>query len=297
MDIWKSHRNELYQRWPELTSDADFLTSSTSGSVIVAHTKANAFSGEGQEPNYAALVLCTAGGGRARKEYKEYNGIILDDVWRPGRVGFALPTLSAKGFAPSMELLMIAFQPNNQPFCHSEPFDVSELAPATSQLMDDELISSVMIALLKDAEAHGAASMFFEHGLSLILNRLKKHCQVAKNSLPLLPEQKFKHLFSIIEERLDEDLRVTELANIVGVSEQTLTRFFKKETGYTPFMYLTRRRIERAKTMLKQDHAITDIALSVGYNNPAKFSAAFRRWVGMAPSSWRNRVIKKLKKN
>lgn len=284
MDIWKSHRNELYQRWPELKTDSEFLTSSSSGSVIVAHTQAQPFKGEGKEPNYAALVLCTSGGGRTRKEY---DGLVLDDVWRPGRVGFALPTMSAKGFTPSMELLMIAFKPEDLPFCHSTPFDLSDLSPATTQLIDDELISSVMIALLKDAEAHGAATMFFEHGLSLILNRLKKHCQVAKSSLINLPEQKFKHLFSIIEERLDEDLRVTELAGIIGVSEQTLTRFFKKETGYTPFMYLTRRRIERAKDMLKQDYSVTDIALNVGYSNPAKFSAAFRRWVGISPSKWR----------
>jgi len=45
--------------------------------------------------------------------------------------------------------------------------------------------------------------------------------------------------------------------------------------------------MKRAKELLRFGDSVTDTALAVGYANPAKFSAAFRRWVGMTPSAWK----------
>lgn len=55
----------------------------------------------------------------------------------------------------------------------------------------------------------------------------------------------------------------------------------------TPYAYLTWRRMEAAKQMLQAGQPVTGIALAVGYANPGKFAAAFRRVVGQAPSAWR----------
>jgi AraC family transcriptional regulator len=45
--------------------------------------------------------------------------------------------------------------------------------------------------------------------------------------------------------------------------------------------------MERAKELLLSTASVTDTAIAVGYANLAKFSAAFRRWVGSSPSLWR----------
>lgn len=45
--------------------------------------------------------------------------------------------------------------------------------------------------------------------------------------------------------------------------------------------YLTIRQMERAKELLS---TVSVTVAAVGYANPAKFSAAFRRWVGSTPS-------------
>ena len=289
MASWSYHRDTLYDRLSSWGPGPDVLISSVSGSVVVTHSRFYAFEGEGHAQPYAVLGLCLAGGGRTRKEN---DFLRLDDVWQPGRVGLALPGPAAQGFTPSMDMLAIAFDLNDVPACHGRKLDVDDLRVAASQLFDDKLVSAVLIALLHDAEAHGAASAFFDHGLSLVLHRLATRTRTAArhSSINEFNRNRLANVVDIIESRLDEDLRVKELAESIGLGTRTFTRAFKRETGYTPYRYLTIRRMERAKVLLKSNTSVTDTASAVGYSNPAKFAAAFRRWVGMAPSEWKTNV-------
>ncbi|MEM9635132.1 MAG: AraC family transcriptional regulator, partial [Pseudomonadota bacterium] len=139
-------------------------------------------------------------------------------------------------------------------------------------------------------EVHGASSVFFEHGLANILFRLATLSGVLgkteMNAISHNSNSSLSSVFEIVEERLGDDLRVFDMAIWAGVDTKTLTRMFKRETGKTPFAYLTSRRVERAKTLLRKEVSVTETALAVGYANPAKFSAAFRRSVGVTPSEW-----------
>ncbi|REL26836.1 AraC family transcriptional regulator [Thalassotalea euphylliae] len=281
---WSISRDNLYRQVPTLGAEAKVLTSTASGSVVVAHTRYPAFSGEGRAFPYAVIALCTGGGGRARREGP---GVFLDDFWQPGKLGVSMPTPAVAGFTPELETLTIAFNPSDIPFCHSEPFSLDGFELLSNDLFEDELISAVMVAILRDAEAHGAGSAFFEHGLSLILNRLKKRISAqSRQDDKQGRNQQLNDALAEIEQRLDQDLTVTDLANVVNLSPRRFTRLFKQRTGYTPFMYLTKQRMARAQLLLRKGCSVTDTAMAVGYANPAKFSAAFRRWLGQNPSSW-----------
>ncbi len=283
---WSTHRDTLFNRLPSWGPGPKTLISSVSGSVVIYNSRLNAFEGEGNAQPYAVLGLCMAGGGRTQKE----NDLVrLDDVWRPGRVGLALPGPAAQGFTPSMDMLAIAFDLDDVPACHGKKLDIDDLRMAASQLFDDELVSAVLIALLRDAEAHGTSSAFFDHGLSLILHRLATRTNIITRSLTnTFKRCQLANVTEVIESRLDEDLRVKELAEIQGLGTRTFTRMFKQEMGSTPYKYLTMRRMERAKLLLKSNTSVTSTASAVGYANPAKFAAAFRRWVGTSPSEWKN---------
>jgi len=287
MEDWSDNRDALHDRIHQLGSGPEVLISNPTGSVVISHGRYHAHEGVGEAMSYAVLGLCTGGGGRTRRESEQ---TCLDDVWRPNRAGLLLPGPAAQGFTPSMEMLTIAFNLNEIPACHGEKTTAADLVPITQQLIDDELIEAVMMALLRDAEAHGAASAFFDHGLSLILHQLGKRARTSRaNNTPNHASRKaLESSFELIESHLGDDLRVREMAAVAGIDTRTLTRLFKRETGYTPFQYLTRRRMARAKELLQAGESITNTALAVGYINPAKFSAAFRRWVGMTPSAWKH---------
>ncbi len=291
MANWITHRNQLFSQLSKLGPGPNRLISNPTGSVVISQAQFDAFSGVGQAQPYAVLGLCIGGGGRTHRA----NGQVqMDDVWRPGRVGLALPGPAAEGISPAMDMLAIAFNLDDVPACHSDNISIEALQNATHQLMDDELISTVMLALLQEAEAHGTASAFFDHGLSLVLHRIAAKAKSAPpaTSRPTTQTSVTQHhrldpVLELINQRLDEDLRVAELAREVDIDTRTFTRLFKRQTGYTPFQYLTVQRMSRAKVLLQSNVSVTETAASVGYANPAKFAAAFRRWVGCAPVEWK----------
>ncbi len=95
-----------------------------------------------------------------------------------------------------------------------------------------------------------------------------------------------------IEQHYGENISVSNLADMVYVSESTLNRLFKKEFSLTPFEYLIETRVEKSKTMLRRKSvAITDIADRCGFSSNSHFTSCFKRIIGMSPSDYRKKYI------
>lgn len=78
-----------------------------------------------------------------------------------------------------------------------------------------------------------------------------------------------------------------ELADVACMSEFHFARQFKLATGRPPHEYVTRRRLQRAKTMLvKSSTSIAAVALSCGFSSQAHFSRAFKDAVGVSPGQY-----------
>ena len=78
----------------------------------------------------------------------------------------------------------------------------------------------------------------------------------------------------------------------ISISKEYLRRIFKHHTGYPPLAYLTNRRMEYAKELLKNVKTglmIKEIAEMAGYNDPYYFSRLFRKLFGKSPRAWINR--------
>lgn len=82
-------------------------------------------------------------------------------------------------------------------------------------------------------------------------------------------------------------LSVDSVADYVGISRSMLFREFKKYFKISPKEYITDFRMRKARMMLSQgDCSVTQVAYSVGYDNPMYFSKAFAKAVGMPPSTY-----------
>jgi len=283
MANWLSRQHQMVERYQQLSDCEGQLVTNASGTVIIMHGHFPAFEGEGPGSPYATLGLCTAGGGPTRKFGK---GFYVNDVWAPGKLGLALPNEPATGSTPAASMLGIAFRIDDIPACHSPGFDAKALRRVGNRLFDDPLSAWMMTSLWREAEAHGASSAFFDHGLSLLLHRLSTLVDAGGQEAGVVGDTRLADVLAVIEENLDSDLRVRDLASLARLDARSFTRLFRRETGYAPFGYLTFRRMERAKTLLRQGASVTEVATAVGYANPAKFAAAFRRWIGCSPSRW-----------
>jgi AraC-like DNA-binding protein len=92
----------------------------------------------------------------------------------------------------------------------------------------------------------------------------------------------------VIDLRYAEPLDLAALAREAGYSKFHFLRAFAAAYGETPRTYLTRRRLERAKTLLRVANlTVTEICFLVGFESLGSFSSLFRRVVGQTPSAYR----------
>ncbi|SOD62681.1 Helix-turn-helix domain-containing protein [Streptomyces zhaozhouensis] len=92
-----------------------------------------------------------------------------------------------------------------------------------------------------------------------------------------------------IEARLAETLTVPAVAHAAGVSHNHLTRIFGAATGDTVVAYIRRRRIARARHLLRESTlSIPAIAAQVGIPDLQAFNKACRRELGASPRAVRH---------
>jgi AraC-like DNA-binding protein len=92
----------------------------------------------------------------------------------------------------------------------------------------------------------------------------------------------------LIDRDYAEPLDLDVLAAAAGYSKFHFARTFAHAYGETPRAYLSRRRVERAKDLLRTANlSITEICFLVGFESLGSFSALFRRLVGQSPSEYR----------
>lgn len=90
-----------------------------------------------------------------------------------------------------------------------------------------------------------------------------------------------------IDAHLSEDLSVREIADMVYVSSDHLTRMFKKRYRKTVKDYILEKRMILAGELLKDPQVtVTMVSDKVGFNNYSYFSEQFKRYYGIIPREY-----------
>jgi transcriptional regulator GlxA family with amidase domain len=91
-----------------------------------------------------------------------------------------------------------------------------------------------------------------------------------------------------MEAHLSENIDLTMLATVAGLSTYHFAREFKRSTGIAPHYYLVNKRIERAQDMLaRTDSSLAEIAIAAGFADQSHLARHFRRIVGSTPREFR----------
>jgi AraC family transcriptional regulator len=92
---------------------------------------------------------------------------------------------------------------------------------------------------------------------------------------------------SYIEERLDQPIGLSEIADRMGLSMWHFMRRFTASHGLSPHAFITQRRLARAQNLLaKSNLSITEISLEVGMSH-SHFSRTFLAQFGLSPREFR----------
>jgi AraC-like DNA-binding protein len=94
----------------------------------------------------------------------------------------------------------------------------------------------------------------------------------------------------LIDRDYAEPLNMDRIASEAGYTRSHFARSFTAAYGEPPSAYLTRRRLERAKALLRDANlTVTEVCMLVGFESLGSFSSTFTRMVGATPSAYRDR--------
>ena len=193
------------------------------------------------------------------------------------------------------EFIMLALDPA---FVHQI---ASESGMSDSELVRhvgirDPQIEYIAFALKSELDAGCPSGRVYGDGLAValaarLLGRYSAHVTTSNNCNALLSGYTLRRVTGYIEENLTKDLTLAEIADVAHMSPHYFSRAFRNSTGMPPHRYVIDRRIEKAKTLLSDNHLpLVEVGLSVGFQNQSHFTTLFHKRTGFTPKTYRSRI-------
>lgn len=160
--------------------------------------------------------------------------------------------------------------------------------------VQDELIHQIGLALQAELRSQGnAGSLYVETMANALVVHLLRHYSTQRHqSISCnggLPQHKLRLITDYINDYLECELSLNELAAIAQLSQYHFCRVFKQATGLKPHQYLVQQRVERAKQLLKQgEMSIAEVAIACGFTHQSHLHRHFKRLTGVTPKTWQN---------
>ncbi len=105
-----------------------------------------------------------------------------------------------------------------------------------------------------------------------------------------LGELKLKRVLEYINAHLEQDVQLSDFAEVADLSQCYFASLFKQSMGNAPWQYVVGQRVERAKKRLKHgNNSLAEIALQCGFNSQSHFTQQFRKFTGVTPKAYRDR--------
>jgi AraC family transcriptional regulator len=157
----------------------------------------------------------------------------------------------------------------------------------------DPLIHQIGLTLLSELKSEGLGSGLYAESLATALwTHLLRHYSTSplRSSTVSVAKNQLKPAIEYINENLDQDLKLGEIAAVVNMSQYYFARMFKQHIGLAPHQYVVRQRMKKAKQLLGANNqlSITEVAYRVGFSNQSYFTAQFRKATGTTPKGYRN---------
>lgn len=123
----------------------------------------------------------------------------------------------------------------------------------------------------------------FANTLELLLLSLFIHSQNQESPNIIKSGEKYSAIVQCMEENIEKNVNIAELAKLCGMSEPSLKKTFKKYSGVGAGQYFNTMKMNRAAELIKEGMSVAEAALSIGFSDPNYFSTAFKRICGYSP--------------
>ncbi len=167
--------------------------------------------------------------------------------------------------------------------------DISCFDSFASRMSENVAAASLMDRIWQAMAEAGPAASLYVDGLAM------QFLAVIADSATLSPfgvdhglDKRITRAIDYLEAHISKSLTVAELAGVAALSPGQFARVFKATTGEAVWAFVQRRRIERARDMLRHTATpISQIAFECGFASQNHMTTLFRRHLGVTPGAVR----------
>lgn len=139
------------------------------------------------------------------------------------------------------------------------------------------------------------AMLMQSFGVSILLTAVQIPAGAVRSRTTNAAAELTRRTKDFINAHYTEDIRLEDIAKALSFSIPYISHTFKSVTGYSPVQYLIRCRIGLAETLLiSSDLSVTQVAMTVGYDNTNHFQTLFKNLVGTTPLQYRKKYLSAL---
>lgn len=193
----------------------------------------------------------------------------------------------------SQRVLVIAMEQSFTDQVLRDAFDGNAPELRTLIGVRNPVIESMAVAWRQELAERGAGGRLYLEGLgsALLVHIFRTYGEGLDRPPPVtggLGALRLRRVTDYIEAHLAEDISLSGLAAVAGLSTHHFGEAFKASTGTSPHRHLIERRIHRAKELLLgTNHSIVEIALAAGFASHSHLTGNFRKLTGTTPSRFR----------
>jgi AraC family transcriptional regulator len=121
-----------------------------------------------------------------------------------------------------------------------------------------------------------------------LVRRYTRGVKLHREAMPALSPDSLGRAIEYIHTFLEDRLDLNSIAHAAGLNPRQLARQFKKSMNVTPYEFVTRLRVDRAKQLLSEtDLPLADVALQCGFSHQQHMTSMVHRLVGLTPGAIR----------
>ncbi len=154
-------------------------------------------------------------------------------------------------------------------------------------------IEQLSVMLLSEVKDGGLAGQLYVESLTnaLAVHLLRSYSAIQPCAVQYdgrLSDRQLLQVTDYIHDCLAQDIKLSDLAGLLGISQFHFGRCFKQATGLTPHQYVLQQRLERAKHLLKETELpVMEIAMLCGFSSHSHLGKVIRQHTGLSPKAYR----------
>ena len=155
-------------------------------------------------------------------------------------------------------------------------------------ILRDAKLASMLYAVHYCSQTQGPRLQREELYLTFAARLIERHVENAARSVESSDseERAIKTAREFIDQSIDRNISLTQIADAAGLPALRLYRAFEKSTGMTPHAYQRQARVKLAAKLIRARRPLGEVAFATGFADQAHLTRWFRRMLGVTPGNY-----------